>query len=88
MRPAPDGIVPRRYTALAATSARLPRDHGAALHGGGWDSLDVFGLNAKAPAANPSGMGVAWLLGEHGDVLDVSPNVVGQGRHPDGARLT
>jgi len=33
-------------------------------------------------------MGVAWLLGEYGDVLDVSPNAVGLRRYPDGARLT
>jgi len=86
-RPAPDGITPRRWAVLAATAARLLHSHGTALHSGGWDALAVFGLHADAPAANPSGMGLAWLLGEHGEVLDVAPDAVGMRREPDGARL-
>lgn len=85
--PAPPGIPPRRWTILAATSARLLRDHGAELHGAGWDALDLFGLHPTAPATNPPGWGLAWLLWEHGDVLDVRPNVIGMRRSPDGARL-
>ncbi len=86
-RPAPPTIPPRRWAVLAATSARLLRDHGAELHAHGWDVLDVFGLHAVAPADHPSGWSLAWLLGAHGAVLDVSPAVVGMTREPDGARL-
>ena len=32
-RPAPDAITPARWAFLAATSARLLRDYGTALHG-------------------------------------------------------
>ena len=85
--PVPDAITPQRWAILAATAARLLQDHGAELHAAGWDALDLFGLHAAAPAANPSGMGLAWLLGAHGDVLDVSPDAVGMRRQPDGARL-
>jgi hypothetical protein len=69
--PAPPTIPDRRWSVLAATSARLLQDHGAALHGTGWNALDVFGLDASAPATNPPGWRLAWLLGEHGEVLDV-----------------
>jgi len=86
--PAPDSITPHRWRAFQTTAARALHDHGAELHAAGWDALDVFGLHTTTPAANPSGMGVAWLLSEHGDVLDVSPDAVGLRRHPDGARLT
>ncbi len=41
-----------------------------------------------APAANPFGWGLAWLLDAAGEVLDVSPDAVGLRRYPDGARLT
>lgn len=36
-------------TVLAATSARLLRDHGAELHGAKWDALDVFGCTQLRP---------------------------------------
>lgn len=85
--PAPTSIPARRWAILAATSARLMRDHGAALHAAGWDALDLFGLDLTAPATNPPGWGLAWLLSEHGEVLDVTPHVVGIRRTPDGARL-
>lgn len=85
--PAPPTLHPRRWAALAAISARLLRDRGAALHAAGWDTLDLFGLHAAAPAANPPGWGLAWLLGTAGEVLDVSPAVVGMTREADGARL-
>lgn len=85
--PAPPAIPPPRWAVLTRTAARLLRDHGAELHAPGWDVLDLFGLHAAAPAANPAGWGLAWLLGEHGDVLDVSPDAVGMRRGPDGARL-
>lgn len=84
---APDTITPVRWAALAATSTRLLRDHGAALHAAGWDALDLFGLHATAPATNPPGWGLAWLLGSTGEVLDVAPEVIGLRRGPDGARL-
>lgn len=80
-------IVLRRPN-LAATSARLLRDHGAALHDAGWDALDLFGLHRRAPAMNPAGWGLAWLLGAAGEVLDVAPDAVGMRRGQDGARLT
>ena len=85
--PSPAVIPPRRWTTLAATSARLLRDHGAALHGAGWDTLDLFGLHAVAPTTNPPGWGLAWLLGEHGEVLDLAPDVIGMRQAPGGARL-
>jgi len=72
---------------LAAACDSLLRDHGTALHGAGWDALDLFGLDAVAPATNPPGWSLAWLLGERGEVLDVSPGVIGMRLHPDGARL-
>ena len=81
-------IAPAGSAALAATSTRLLRDHGAALHGAGWDALDLFGLHRHAPATNPPGWSLAWLLGATGTVLDVSPMVVGMRRGPDGARVT
>ena len=87
IRTAPPTILPRRWAVLAATSARLLQDHGAALHGARWDALDVFGLDTTAPATNPPGWGLAWLLGEHGEVLDVAPDVIGMRWKPDGARL-
>ena len=86
-RTAPPTILPRRWAVLAATSARLLQDHGAALHGARWDALDVFGLDTTAPATNPPGWGLAWLLGEHGEVLDVSAGVIGMRWKPDGARM-
>ena len=86
-RPAPDGIAPPRWRAFQATAARLLRDHGPELHAAGWDALDLFGLYAIAPAANPPGWGLAWLLGERGGVLDVAPGVIGMRWGPDGARL-
>jgi len=85
--PAPPTIPPRRWAVLAATSARLLRDHGAALHGAGWDALHLFGLDATALATNSPGWGLAWLLGEHGEVLDVAPEAVGMRQGAGGARL-
>jgi len=85
--PAPDGITPPRWRAFQATAARLLRDRGTELHAAGWDTLDLFGLHAAAPEANPPGWGLAWLLGTAGEVLDVSPPVVGMTREAGGARL-
>ena len=85
--PPPDGLTPARWAAFASTGARLLRDHGTALHGAGWDALDLFGLHRTHPATNPAGWGLAWLLDQHGDVLDVSADAVGMRRGPDGARL-
>ena len=87
-RPAPLAIPPARWTVYAATAARLLREQGAALHRAGWDELALFGLHAAAPAANPTGWGLAWLLGEAGEVLDVTPEAVGMRNRPNGARLT
>lgn len=86
-RPAPEGITPPRWRMFQATAARLLRDHGAELHAAGWTDVDLFGLHATAPAANPPGWGLTWLLGAHGEVLDVSPDAVGMRQGPDGARL-
>ena len=83
----PGGIELRRWAALASTAARLLRDHGAELHAAGWDALDLFGLHREAPAANPPGWGLAWLLGEAGAVLDVLPATVGMTCKAGGARL-
>ena len=86
-RPAPPTILPRRWAALAVTSARMLRNHGAALHGAGWDALELFGLHSTAPMTHPPGWGLAWLLGEHGEILDLAPDVIGMCWGPDGARL-
>lgn len=86
--PPPDAIEPRRWAALAASSARLLREHGAELHRAGWDALDLFGLHRHAPVTNPPGWGLAWLLEAAGEVLDVSCDAVGMRRTPGGARLT
>ena len=86
-RPAPPTIPPRRWAALAAASNRLLRDHGAELHAAQWDTIALFGLHPDAPASNPAGWGLAWLLGEHGEVLDVAPDVIGMRREPRGWRL-
>ena len=85
-RPTPDTIQPRRWAILAATPAGLLRDHGAALHGTGWDAVAVFGLQ-HPPRPCPTRLDVAWLLGARGEVLDVAPDIVGMRRQPDGARL-
>lgn len=85
--PVPMAIAPPRWADFASTSARLLHTHGAALHEARWGTLDVWGLHAIAPAANPSGWGLAWLLSTSGEVLDVGPDAVGMCRGPDGARL-
>lgn len=84
---APDSIALPRWHGFRADAARLLRDHGAALHAAEWDALTLFGLHPTAPATYPPGWGLAWLLGEHGEVLDVAPDAVGMRREPDGARL-
>ncbi len=71
----------------SATSTDLLQSHDAALHQVGWDALDLFGLHRRAPATNPAGRGLAWLLGVAGEVLDVAAETVGMRRGPDGARL-
>ena len=86
-RDTPPTIPPQRWVVLAATSARLLRDNGAALHAGGWDALAVFGLDATAPTTNPPRWGLAWLLGDHGKVLDVQSDMVGMTREVGGAML-
>jgi len=85
---APDDIPPPRWATLAGSSARLLRNHGAELHEGGWDVLDLFGLHSVAPLTNPTGWGLAWLLGSTGRVLDVSAEVLGMCRDPGGGRMT
>ena len=85
--PTPDSIAPARWAVLAVTSARLLRDHGAALHGAGWGVLDVFGLHHAAPMTHPPAWGLAWLLGERGEVLDIAPDAAGMRREPRGWRL-
>lgn len=83
----PSGITPARWAALAATSTYLLQSHGPELHRAGWDALDLFGLHRRAPATNPAGWGLAWLLGAAGEVMDVTSDAVGMRRRPDGARL-
>ena len=85
--PAPDIITPARWAALAGASVRLLRDHGAELHAAGWDTIALFGLHAAAPMTHPPAWGLAWLLGENGEVLDLSRDAIGMRRGPDGARL-
>ena len=85
-RRAPASISLRRWRILQVDAARLLRDHGAELHAAGWNTLDLFGLHAVAPEANPSGWGMAWLL-DGGEVLDVAPGEVGMVRRGGGARL-
>lgn len=85
--PAPDRIPPPRWAVLASTAGRLLRDHGAELHAAGWTALDLFGLHPTSPMTHPAGWGLAWLLGEQGEVLDVAPNAVGMRQGPGGARL-
>jgi len=85
---APDDIPPPRWATLAGSSARLLRNHGAELHEGGWDVLDLFGLHSVAPLSNPTGWGLAWLLGSTGRVLDVSAEAIGMCRDPGGTRMT
>ena len=86
-RTAPPMILPGRWAVLAATSARLLQDHGAELHGAGWPALALFGLDRSAPASYPPGWGLVWLLGEHGEVLDISAGVIWLRWKPDGARM-
>lgn len=83
----PSGIALHRWRIFQAGAARLLRDHGAALHAAGWDTLDLFGLHSLAPTTNAAGMGLAWLLGDSSVVLDVGPDVVGMRVAPGGARL-
>lgn len=86
--PPPDSIPAARWAALAATSARLLRDHGASLHKAGWDALDLFGLHRTHPGTNPPAQGLAWLLGAAGDVLDVASDTLWLRRDRDGGRMT
>ena len=85
--PPPPGVPPHRWHTFQVSAVRLVRDHGAALQAAGWDTLDLFGLHAVAPAMNAAGMGLAWLLGDTGTVLDVGPDAVGMRCTPGGARL-
>jgi len=86
--PAPATVDPARWVILSATAVRLLRDHGAELHRVGWDALDLFGLNRHAPATYPPGWGLSWLLGRQGEVLEVTPDVVGVRPSPAGGRLS
>ena len=86
-RTAPPMILPGRWAVLATTSERTLREHGAALHGAGWPALALFGLDRSAPASYPPGWGLVWLLGEHGEVLDISAGVIWLRWKPDGARM-
>ena len=86
-KPAPPTIPPRRWAALQTTAGRLLHLHGAELHAARWDTIALFGLHPDAPATYPAGWGLAWLLGEHGEVLDVAPDVVGMRREPRGWRM-
>ncbi len=83
----PDTIEPARWATLAATSDRLLRFDGATLHAAGWDALDLFGLQQRAPSANAAGWGLAWLLRSDGEVLNVTPDTIIMRRSLDGARL-
>ena len=83
----PSGIEPRRWAIYRETAARLRAQHGAALHAAGWGTLELFGLHPCAPVGFPPGWGLAWLLEETGDVLDVHADAVGICRVQDGARL-
>ncbi len=87
VRTAPPTILPGRWAVLATTSERTLREHGAALHGAGWPALALFGLDRSAPASYPPGWGLVWLLGEHGEVLDISAGVIWLRWKPDGARM-
>ena len=49
--------------------------------------MALFGLDRSAPASYPPGWGLVWLLGEHGEVLDISAGVIGMRWKPDGARM-
>ena len=62
--PPPSSIPSVRWLAYAATASRLLHKHGVALYSAGWDTVDVFGLHHSAPARNPSGWGLAWLLAD------------------------
>ena len=84
---APDSIPPLRWATLASTSTRLLWDHGAELHRDGWDVLDLFGLHSVAPMVNPTGWGLAWLLGSTGIVLEVAADVIGLCRQPGEFRM-
>lgn len=85
--PAQPNMPSRRWAALAATTVRPLRNHGVELHVVGWGGLELFGLYSTVPMTHPPGWGLAWLRGEHGDVLDVAPGVIGMRPGPDGARL-
>ena len=87
VRPVPYTIQSWRWSVLAATAARVLWEHSGALHGAGWDAIALFGLHSTAPMTHPPGWGLAWLLGEHGKILDVSPDAVGMRQGPGGARL-
>ena len=85
--PAPPTILPRRWAELAITATRLLQDRGAELHAAGWDTLALFGLDTTAPATNPFGWGLAWLLGEQGEVVEVTLDRVTLRREPTGAQV-
>lgn len=75
-----------RWDLYQADCARVLQQHAAVLHALGWDALDLFGLHSAAPAANPSGWGLAWLLAG-GEVLDVAADQAGLRRDVKGARM-
>ena len=83
----PARIESRRWAAYVVTADRLLHQHGPALHGAGWGTLELFGLHRRAPATYPPGWGLAWLLDVAGEVMDVTPDEVGMRRVPGGARL-
>ena len=76
----------RRWDLYQADCARVLQQHASSLHALGWDALDLFGLHRAAPAVNPSGWGLAWLLAG-GEVLDLASDQVGVRRDAKGARM-
>ena len=85
--PCPAQIEAGRWSALRTTAAWLLIQHGPALHGAGWGTLELFGLHRQAPATFPPGWCLAWLLEAAGEVLDIRPNEIAMRRAPSGARL-
>lgn len=60
--PSPPGVALDCWRTFQADAERLLRRHGAELHAAGWDSLDLFGLHARAPNRRMDAAGLAWLL--------------------------
>ena len=87
-RPAPSIIPARRWAVLAASAARMVRDHGAELHATGWDALDLFGAARCRARRQPGWLGAGMAARRGGERAGCfgrcSDHVCGAGR---GARL-